>query len=245
MSVDDLFDGEVHDRLSAAAGHIAVDVDGEWLRLLDRLAHEDAEVAQLPTRRDPAVLLVRLAAVAAAIVLLVVVGRPVFQVTVTTARFVQELVGEGPPEAPPTTLVPPTTAAPEVVTTTTTPPPPPTTTAPPPPPPPPTTMPQAAAGTDLAHAPVPSDDEYRVTIRRVHNSINAAIGYGNLNFDALEGSDARLERLLGLQPRFDPRLRDTIGHLREAQRNKNREAASLAHTIIESIERELATDAQG
>lgn len=243
MSDDDLFDDVVHDRLAAAAGRVHVDADAEWTRLFDRLRDERREFAYLPDDPVGPRWAPRLLAVAAVTLLLaLLVGRPVMRVTVTTARFVQDAVGG---RETTTTLTAPsttTTSTTVVVTVPTTIPPPPTTV---PPPPPPTTVPPAAATTeDLAHAPILDGDEYRLTVRRVHNSINAAIGYGNLNFDALAGSDARLERLLGLQPQFDARLRDTIGHLREAQRNKNRDAASQAHTIIESIERELTTEAQ-
>lgn len=244
---DDLFDDVVHDRLTTAARRVPVDTDAEWARLLDRLRDEDREFSYLPEHRAVATPWgPRFLAVAAvALLLALLIGRPVMRVTVTTARFVQEAVRGGDDATTATAPSAPTTTSTTVVVTvpTTVPP---TTTAPPPTTVPPSTTvpPAAAAPSDLAHAPILDGDRYRLAIRRVHNSINAAIGYGNLNFDALAGSDSRLEGLLGQQPQFDARLRDTIGHLREAQRNKNRDAASQAHTIIESIERELTTEAQ-
>ncbi|MDQ3107498.1 MAG: hypothetical protein M3Q68_06790, partial [Actinomycetota bacterium] len=114
-----------------------------------------------------------------------------------------------------------------------------------PPSPPPTTLPVAAPpSTDLAHSPILDGSEYRLTLRRVHDQLNQAIGFGQTEYEALAGSDRLVEELLGQQPRFDAQLRDTIGHLRQAQRARDRAAASQAHTIIDGLQKQLASEAQ-
>ena len=82
-----------------------------------------------------------------------------------------------------------------------------------------------------------------MTLRQVHEQLNAAIGFGRSNYAALEGADDRIETLLGQDPQYDARLRDVIGHIRQARTFSDRNAASAAHTIIEELERSLAADA--
>ena len=244
MSGDELDDVQVRDWLRRAADEVDVDVDVEWVRLVDRLEREARELEGMPAATPgvapaaprPAVSprVVGLVAVAAVVVALLALAGPVLvRTSVTLVRLVQDVT-----EPPPTDAAPPT-----VVTTAPVPP----STLPPPPPPPPTTTPPPtvpttapAASTDLAHAPIVDGDAYRLAVRRVHNQLNAAIGFGRSDYAALEGADAIVEGLLGQRPQFDADLRDTIGHLRQAMRAQDRNAASAAHTIIEGIERALA-----
>lgn len=241
--------GFVRRRLEEAGSEITVDVDAEWVHLQDRIRRDREATGgwEPPPSPPPPGPSTRfgssIVAVAALLVVLVLATRPV------TVRIVVDGVASardavlGRTEPPPVTLEMPTTA-PTVtapVPTTTAPPPTTTTTFPPTT----TTAPAPAApaiGSDPAHGAITSGDDYRLTIRRVHNQINAAIGYGNRNFAALEGSDARIESVLGVRPEFDAQLRDVIGHLRQAQRAEDRNAASAAHTIIESIEARLAAE---
>ena len=249
---DELFDPLVAACLQRAADDVPVNIEVEWVRLVDRLGREaeelatisDVDAAPARERRTRVWSAGPLLAVAAVIIVLLVIAGPVFvRTTVTVARFVQEVVEPSSPDpdpqattttrstAPPTTfaLVPPPTPTP------TSPPPPPTTTAPPPPP---TTAP---AATDLAHAPIRDGSEYRLTLRRVHEQINDAIGFGRTDYEALDGADGLVESMLGQRPEYDARLRDVIGHLRQARNFSDRNAASAAHTIVEEIERELAS----
>lgn len=249
--------GSVRQRLVEAAASVVVDVDREWRHLQDRIERERAETAAWePAPPAPSAPAERrlghwsriappVAAIAAALLVVVLATRPVtVRVVVDGVASARDAVlgrDDRPPVVVevPTTPPPAPTTVPAPVTTAPAPPP------PPPPPPPTTTAPPPAppaAGTDTAHAPIVNGDEYRLTIRRVHDQINAAIGYGRQDYGALEGSDARIEGLLGERPEFDPQLRDTIGHLRQAQRAQDRNAASAAHTIIESIERRLAEE---
>ena len=256
MSVRDeeLFDPLVAACLQRAADDVPVNIEVEWVRLVDRLSREAEELASIagprpgaevppdqasPRRWSAGPLL----AVAAVVLVLMIIAGPVFvRTTVHVVRFVREVV-ETPeqtfpePEPDATTT---TTAAPAPPTTfAVVPPPTPTPTSPPTaPPPPPTTAPAAPA--DLAHAPIRDGNEYRLTLRRVHEQLNDAIGFGRSDYAALDGADALVEGMLGQRPEYDARLRDVIGHLRQARNFSDRNAASAAHTIIEEIERELA-----
>ena len=253
---DDLFDPLVAACLQRAAEDVPVNIEVEWVRLVDRLAREAEELATIAADGDAAPAPARrarqwsagpLLAVAAVVLVLLVIAGPVFvRTTVTVARFVQEVVDapepsstesdpsattttSPPPTAPPSTfaVVPPPTPTP------TSPPPSPTTTAPP-------TTPTTPPGTDLAHAPIRDGNEYRLTLRRVHEQLNDAIGFGRSDYAALEGADGLVESMLGQRAEYDARLRDVIGHIRQARNFSDRNAASAAHTIIEEIERELA-----
>ena len=271
---DDLFDPLVAACLQRAADDVPVNVEVEWVRLLDRVAREAQELASIAGGRagagagagsgvgvgDPAVVPSArtrrwssgpLLAVAAVIFLLLAIAGPVFvRTTVTVVRFVQDVVEEPDeplpdPMASTTSITspPPTFApVPPPSPTPTSPPPLPTTVPPPPPPAPTTTQPPA---TDLAHAPIRDGNEYRLTLRRVHDQLNAAIGFGRSDYAALDGADDLVESLLGRQPQYDARLRDVIGHIRQARGFSDRNAASAAHTIVEEIERSLAVEAGG
>lgn len=244
--------GYVRGRLEEACQAIELDVDAEWHHLQGRIAREGAVVGgwsppanpiHSPAGRfgryGPALL----AAVAAAL-LVTVAARPVtvriVVDTVVSARDAMLGRADPPPvivEATTTTVPPTTTTMPP--TTTTTPPPPATTVAP-------TTVETAPAiGDDPAHEAIVNGDEYRLTIRRVHEQLNDAIGYSSFrpeNYGALAGSDQLIESLLGQRPEFDLELRNVIGHLRQAQRASDRNAASAAHSIISSIETRLAAE---
>lgn len=236
MSRDEFDDVQVREWLVRAADDIEVDVDVEWLRLLDRLEREAAEVEAISgVAPDPGAGLrtarsfgaTALVAVAAIVLLFLALAGPVVvRTSVSVVRFVQDVVEPPPDEAPQSTLAPVTTVALPSVASTTTSQPSPTTPVP--------------AATDAAHAPIVNGDAYRLTLRQVHNQLNAAIGYGRSDYQALQGADVLIESLLGQRPRFDADLRDTIGHLRQAMRVNDRRAASAAHTIIERIETELA-----
>ncbi len=239
-------DHEVRAQLLLAADNIAVDVDVEWAQLVDVLAGERAVLASLPrTQSLPRFRLGRPLLVAAAIVIVLLALRPtIVEVAVTVADRLAETVGLAPEEDAGLAPLPPSTTIRPVILLppTTVPQPPPTTI---PPPPPLTTLPVAAPpSTDLAHSPILDGNEYRLTLRRVHDQLNQAIGFGRTNYEALAGSDRLVEDLLGQQPRFDSQLRDTIGHLRQAQRARDRAAASQAHTIIDGVQKQLATEAQ-
>lgn len=243
---DEMFDEDAAEWLRRAASEIEVNIDVEWLRLVDRLEREAAEVATIGTldasaapppvpSRWPTT---RLLAIAAVVLGLLMIAAPVFvSTTVTVVRFVQDVVDvpdESPLEPAPTTTVPAAVPRPTL--------------APPPPPPahtsptlpPTTTPPSTAPPPDLAHAPIRDGNEYRLTLRRVHDQLNAAIGFGRNDYAALDGADDLVESLLGRQPQYDARLRDVIGHIRQARNFSDRNAASAAHTIVEEIERELA-----
>jgi hypothetical protein len=127
----------------------------------------------------------------------------------------------------PTTTV--TTAPPTTTTTTTTTPPPTTTTTTAPPP----------TG-DAAHTPILDDDAYRLTVRAVHDKINAAIGFGRNDLTKLDGGAELLEGLLGQDPDLDDELQGAIAMLRRAQDEEQRDWAIYAHRIIEDIERQRA-----
>lgn len=242
---EEMTDREVREALLFDASMIEVDVEVEWRRLVERIEREDHELAAIHAA-DPAPRLRRwfpvgsLVAVAAIVLLLVLLAGPLLvRVSINTVRFVGEAIedsGSPPATTEPPVVAPPTTApvpSPTVLPTT----------APPialPGPPPPSTAP-----TDLAHAPILDGNEYRLTLRRVHDQLNAAIGYGRTDYGALAGSEDLVASLLGQQPQFDAELRDTIGHLRQAQRASDRRAASAAHTIIDRIQKQLAEDAQG
>jgi len=228
------YDDDVADEISKLAERIHVDVDAEWDRLAATLITADS-----PRMRTlPRVLLV-----AAAIAVLLLTARPVIvSGTLATYHYVRKVVGIETPttlrtQAPPvlsTTLT--TTVAPIIVAPTTTTTPATTTTAAPA-----TTTTTAPAAVTAGHSELIDGTEYERAIRQVHIQLNNAIGYQRLNFASLDGADDLVESLLGQRRDFDSRLRDTIGHLREAQRASNRDAASNAHTIISSIEQELGT----
>ena len=248
---DDLFDEGVAEWLRRAAADVEVDIEVEWLRLVDRLQREASELAAIdgpeavsaaspsPAPRRTWQSTGPLLAVAAVVLVLLVIGAPVFvHTTVTVARLVQDVVDPPAPTIPEATTTtmptnPPTFAPVPPPTPTPTSPPPPPTTAPPP-------VTTAPAQTDLAHAPIRDGNEYRLTVRQVHEQLNAAIGFGRSDYAALDGADDRVESLLGRQPQYDARLRDVIGHIRQARNFSDRNAASAAHTIVEEIERELA-----
>ena len=245
---EEMTDQEVREALRFDASMIEVDVEVEWRRLVERIEREADELAAIDTAGASASPAARwfavgpLVAIAAIVFLLVLLAGPLLvRVSINTVRFVGEAIED--PEVPPATTVPPAVAPPTTapapspsVPPTTAPP----VALPPPPPPPPTTAPS-----DLAHAPILDGNEYRLTLRRVHDQLNAAIGYGRTDYGALAGSEDLVASLLGQQPQFDAELRDTIGHLRQAQRASDRRAASAAHTIIDRIQKQLAEDAQG
>lgn len=264
---DDLFDPLVAACMQRAADDVPVNVEVEWVRLVDRVAREAQELASIAGGRgaragagvaggDPAAVPAPrtrlwssgpLLAVAAVIVVLLVIAGPVFvRTTVTVVHFVQDVV-----EVPDEPLPDPVTTTSSVMSPRPTfapvPPPTPTPTSPPPPTtvPPPATTTTPPPATDLAHAPIRDGNEYRLTLRRVHDQLNAAIGFGRNDYEALDGADDLVESLLGRQPQYDARLRDVIGHIRQARGFSDRNAASAAHTIVEEIERALAVEAGG
>ncbi len=229
---DSVYDDETAEMIFQASERIPVDVDDGWNRLVGQL-----ELTDSPRQRA----IPRLLLIAAAAAVLLLAARPVVvSGTLATYDYVREVVGiettttlrsEAPTTVAPTT-VPGTMAAP---TTTSAPPPP----SPPPPTTPPTTTTTTTAPVSSGHRELIDGTAYERDIRQVHIQLNDAIGYEQKNYGALVGADDIVEGLLGQRPEFDTRLRDTIGHLREAQKNSNRDAASQAHTIIETIEKEL------
>ncbi len=133
----------------------------------------------------------------------------------------------------------------EAPTTTTSPPLPPPTTCPRVTPPPTTTPPPTPApAADPGHGELAHGTTFERDIRQVHIQLNEAIGFQRSNYDALAGAPELVESLLGQRPEYDPRLRDTLGHLRQAVGAHDRNAASAAHTIIYGIEKELGTAGQ-
>ena len=220
---DDLFDPAVAAWLASAAAEIDVDLEREWVRLVDRIREETEERADADRNRredlgDPDRVRGRgaawrlLAVAAVVLALLALTGPLVVRTSVTIVNFVQEVVE--PPVTTTTTFQRPSaTSAPQTST---------------------------ASTTDLAHAPILDGDQYRLTLRQVHEQLNAAIGFGREDYAQLEGADALLEGLLGQRTEYDAELRDTIGHLRQAMRAHDRRAASAAHTIIDRIQRETA-----
>jgi hypothetical protein len=222
-------DDELRRELLDAADRIplAIDVDRAWDLVLDELELDERR-RRLPQGNW-------LVAIAAACIGIVLLARPVIvPITTETIRIVGVLV-----DPPATTVAPdPTprpTVAPTTTTTSTTAPPPTTTTAPPPP----TTTTIAPTG-DVAHTAILDDDAYRLTVRAVHDQINAAIGYGHNDLSQLDGAPERLERLLGQDPDLDDELRTTIDLLRRAVAESERGWAIYAHRIVEDIERQRA-----
>jgi hypothetical protein len=240
---DDLFDPAVAAWMAGAAAEIDVDLEVEWVRLVNRLRDEGQEELahtaspveraqgarwwpgrdhdrarreyfdepQNAPRRAAALRMLAVAAVVVA--LLAFTGPLVVRTSVTIVNFVQEVV-ETPSTTTTTTVERPSgTSAPQ---------------------------PTTAGTTDLAHAPILDGDQYRLTLRQVHEQLNAAIGFGREDYVQLEGADTLLEGLLGQRTEYDAELRDTIGHLRQAMRAQDRRAASAAHTIIDRIQRETA-----
>jgi len=229
---DALYDDDVADAISELAERIHVDVDGEWGRLANTLATADSPHTQT---------LPRLLLIAAAIAFVLLTARPVIvSGTLATYNYVREVAGFETTTTlqaqalplPPATTTTTTTVAPTPTTTPAV-----TTTVPPAT----TTTTAAPPRVNAGHQELVEGTEYERAIRQVHIQLNNAIGFQRLNFAALDGADDLVGSLLGQQPGFDSRLRDTIGHLREAQRASNRDAASNAHTIITSIEQELGT----
>jgi hypothetical protein len=153
-----------------------------------------------------------IALVAACVMVAVIVRPVVVPIVVETVRVVRELV-----DSPPPTIAPePTTLAP------------------------PTSAHPRATG-DVAHSPILGGDAYRLTVRQVHDQINAAIGYGRHDLAQLDGAPERLEDLLGQDPSLDDELRTASELLRRARAEDQRDWAIYAHRIIEDIERQRAS----
>ena len=217
LSADEL---RFREDLERAVAELPVDVDGEWRRLTASLHRAGVDVGTRPRPRTSP--LAAFAAVAAVLALVLAVVRPV-AIEVDVVRFVPDLVGIEE-SAPPTSGPPPPTPTVPAPTTTT--------------PPPPTTTSTALA--DVSHSPIVDDDTYRLTVRRVHEQINDAVGYNRTNLDALTGAAELLEGLVGQDPELDELLRTTIDLLRRAQAEQHRDWAVYAHRLVVDIENRRA-----
>lgn len=222
---DTFYDADVAEAIFQTAERLPVDVDAAWARLCEQLEREPARAPRALTR---------LLLIAAAIAALLLVGRPVvISGALATVHFVKEVVGLEtiPTTAPPTT----TTTAPPTTTTTG----PPTTTVSITAVPPTTTT--TTAPVSAGHSELINGTDFERSVRQVHIQLNEAIGFQARDFGALQGSPELVESLIGLQPQYDPRLRDLLGNLREAIRNNNFDAAKAAHRIVHGIEVDLGT----
>jgi hypothetical protein len=208
---------------------VQVDVDAAWDDLVRRLADE----------RRPSVL-PRLVAVAAAVLLLVFVVRPVVVTGAQAAvRYVVDKVdevitgslGERPPVAAPTTTTPVTVAPVPLALPPAASPVPSTTT---------TTEPVVATTVPDAHGTIAVGDDYRLVVRSVHGQINDAVGFGRWNPAALQGAPERLEAIVDDDPELTELVRSAIDLLHRAIDGPDRDMAIYAHRIIEEIERQRA-----
>ena len=216
------------DLAHALATSIPVDLDAEWEQLQRSVRSNPASALPAPVRPARLPWLVAVAALVVAILALV---RPV-ALDVRIANVVRDLVGdEEPAPTLPTTAVPPTTLAP-------------TTTVPPTPTTgfvaPPETTTTTAALPAVSHSPILDDDAYRRTVRHVHEQLNDAVGWNRTNLDALDGSAELLEGLLGQDPELDDLLVQAIDLLRRAQADQDRDAAVAAHRVVAEIENRRA-----
>ena len=220
MDFDGVPDPAVQVRVQRLADglDLDLDIDAEWERLVARLEDE---------KRRP--IAPRLLLVAAAVLFLVFVARPVVVTGAQAAiRYVVDKVDETilstiDDVAPQPTVTSTTMRAPEPLDLA---PPVPTTT-------PPVTEPDA-------HGVVPAGDEYRLTVRAVHEQINDAVGFGRWDPDALQGAPELLESIVDQDPELEDEVRTAIELLRRAIAGPDKDAAIYAHRVIEEIERQRA-----
>jgi DNA repair ATPase RecN len=93
---------------------------------------------------------------------------------------------------------------------------------------------------DPAHGKVDKDNRFWVEVRKAHDQLNDAVGWGNWKPERLTGAAERLEAVAGLEPEYEADAREAARLIRSAQANNRRQDASAAHTLVARIEIRLA-----